>query len=307
MKIVHKAPLDLNLVAVFDALIREQSVTRAAEELGMSQSAMSHALKRLRNFFDDPLFVKTGDGMKPTPRAAGLAESVLGVMGVIRSELLVHTRFDAAKAKRVFSLCMTDMGELVFLPPLIEALRRVAPGCTLRTTQLPPKQIFGALESGNVDLAIGSLQTVPSGLFQQQLFTHPFVTIVNRKNRRIGARMSEDQFFEMQHIVVSLAERADEFYDGVIDQYGRPRRIFLTTPHFLTVPLLIAGDANLIATVPRELGRIFAEYKAIRIVETPIALPRFALRQHWHPRFHHDEANTWLRELVKDTFASYPE
>lgn len=307
MKIVHKAPLDLNLVAVFDALIREQSVTRAAEELGMSQSAMSHALKRLRNFFDDPLFVKTGDGMKPTPRAAGLAGSVLGVMGTIRSELLVHTRFNAAKAKRVFSLCMTDMGELVFLPPLIEALRRVAPGCTLRTTQLPPKQIFGALESGNIDLAIGSLQTVPSGLFQQQLFTHPFVTIVNRKNRRIGTQMSEDLFFEMQHIVVSLAERADEFYDGVIDQYGRPRKIFLTTPHFLTVPLLIAGDTNLIATVPRELGRIFAEYKAIRIVETPIALPRFALRQHWHPRFHHDEANTWLRKLVKDTFESYPE
>jgi DNA-binding transcriptional LysR family regulator len=307
MKVVHKAPLDLNLVAVFDVLIREQSVTRAADELGMSQSAMSHALKRLRNFFDDPLFVKTGEGMKPTPRAASLAGSVLAVMGTIRSDLLVHTRFDAARAKRVFSLCMTDMGELVFLPPLIEALRREAPGCTLRTTQLPPKQIFAALESGNVDLAIGSLQTVPSGLFQQQLFTHPFVTIVNRKNRRIGSRLSEDMFFEMQHIVVSLAEKADEYYDGVVDQYGRPRRIFLTTPHFLTVPLLIAGDANLIATVPRELGRIFSAYKAIRIVDTPIALPRFALRQHWHPRYHHDEANSWLRKLIKDTFEAYPE
>lgn len=307
MKIVHKAALDLNLVAVFDALIREQSVTRAADDLGMSQSAMSHALKRLRNFFDDPLFVKTGDGMKPTPRAAGLAESVLSVMGTIRSDLLVHTRFDATKARRVFSLCMTDMGELVFLPPLIDALRREAPGCTIRTLQLPPKQIFAALESGNADLALGSLHAIPSGLFQQQLFTHPFVTIVNRKNRRIGSQLTEDRFFEMQHIVVSLAEKADEYYDGVIDQYGRPRKIFLTTPHFLTVPLLIAGNADLIATVPRELGRIFSEYKAIRIVDTPIALPRFALRQHWHPRYHHDEANSWLRRLIKEIFELYPE
>ncbi|MCX7146592.1 MAG: LysR family transcriptional regulator [Sulfuritalea sp.] len=191
MKILHKADLDLNLVAVFDALIREQSVTRAADELGMSQSAMSHALKRLRSFFDDPLFVKTGEDMKPTPRASALAQSVLSVMGTIRSDLLVNTRFDAAKAKRVFSLCMTDMGELVFLPPLINAIRQQAPNCSILTVQLPPKQIFGALESGNIDLAIGSLHAIPSGLFQQQLFTHPFVTIVNRRNRRIGPELTE--------------------------------------------------------------------------------------------------------------------
>lgn len=307
MKILHKADLDLNLIAVFDALIREQSVSRAADELGMSQSAMSHALKRLRGFFDDPLFVKTGEGMKPTPRASALAGSVLSVMGTIRSDLLVSARFDAAKAKRVFSLCMTDMGELVFLPPLIDALREQAPGCGIRTIQLPPKQIFSALESGNVDLAIGSLYAIPPGLFQQQLFTHPFVTIVNRRNRRIGPVLTEDMFFEMQHIVVSLAEKADQYYDGVIDEYGRARRIFLATPHFLAVPLLIAQNVDLIATVPRELGRIFSEYKAIRMVETPLQLPRFALRQHWHPRFHHDEANSWLRHLVKEIFETYPE
>lgn len=307
MKIIHDADFDLNLIAVFDAIAREQNVTKAAEQLGISQSAMSHALKRLRLFFGDPLFIKTGDGMKPTPRATELTQAVLGVMGAIRSDVLVHASFDAAKARRTFSLCMTDMGELVFLPLLIEALGKAAPECTIRTIQVPPKQIYAALESGEADLALGSLHAMPKGLFQQQLFTRSFVTIVSRKNRRIGAEMTVEQFFEMQHIAVALSGKTEESYDSVIDEYGARRRIYLTTPHFLTVPLIIENNPQLIATVPRELAKIFTKYKAVRMVETPIRLPRFAIRQHWHPRFHHDAANSWLRKLVKDTFESQPE
>ncbi|WP_394782145.1 LysR family transcriptional regulator [Undibacterium sp.] len=307
MKNVHNPGLDLNLIPIFDALIREQNVSKAAEQLGMSQSTMSHALKRLRQFFNDPLFVKTGEGMIPTPRAAELAESVLGIMGAIRSDLLVSAGFDASKAKRIFSFCMTDMGELVFLPPLIEQMRKAAPHCTIRSIQLPPKQVSTALESGDADLAIGSLHSVPDGLYRQQLFTHPFVTIVSRSNRKIGKELSVEQFFELEHIAVALAGKTEAYYDSDIEQYGMPRKIFLTTPHFLTVPLIIERNPGLIATVPRELGHLFSQYKAIRIVETPIKLPRFALRQHWHPRFHHDEANQWLRKLVKRTFENYPE
>ena len=132
-----------------------------------------------------------------------LAETVMGLMGTIRADLLVSVGFDASKAKRVFTFCMTDMGELVFLPPLIEKLSRVAPNCTIRSVQLAPKDIASALETGEVDLAIGSLHSVPSGLFQQQLFTHPFVTIVSRDNAAIGAGLTEDQFFAMPHIAVA--------------------------------------------------------------------------------------------------------
>jgi DNA-binding transcriptional LysR family regulator len=273
----------------------------------MSQSAMSHALRRLRAFFDDPLFVKTGDGMQPTPRALELTQSVLSVMGTIRSDVLTHAGFDESKTKRTFSLCMTDMGEVIFLPRLIERLRAVATQCTIRTIQVPPKQIFSALESGDADLAVGSLHSMPEGLFQQQLFTRSFVTIVNRKNKRIGHEMSIEQFFQMEHVVVALSGRTQESYDSAIDEYGVKRRIFLTTPHFLTVPLIIERNPDLIATVPRELGKIFVGYKAIRMVETPIRLPRFLIRQHWHPRYHHEAANSWLRKLVKETFESFPE
>jgi DNA-binding transcriptional LysR family regulator len=307
MNTVHDDRFDLNLITVFDALIRERNVTRAADQLGMSQSAMSHALRRLRTFFDDPLFVKTGEGMQPTPRALELTQSVLAVMGKIRTDLLTQAGFDAAKSRRRFSLCMTDMGELVFLPRLIEQLRAVAPQCTIRTIQLPPKQIFSALESGEVDLAVGSLHSMPEGLFQQQLFTRSFVTLVNRKNRRIATEISIDQFFELEHVVVTLSGKTEEGYDSVIDGYGRKRKIFLSTPHFLTVPLIIERNPNLIATVPRELGNIFDGYKGVRMVRTPIDLPHFAIKQHWHPRYHHDAANNWLRKLMKETFERVPE
>jgi DNA-binding transcriptional LysR family regulator len=304
---MHEGPLDLNLIAVFDALVREQSVTRAADALGLSQSAMSHALRRLRTFFNDPLFVKTAEGMVPTPMAGKLTPSILQIMGTVRSDLLLQAGFDPAKAKRVFSFCMTDMGELVFLPPLIRALRELAPGCSIRTMQLPPKQIFSTLESGDADLALGSIHAIPKGLFQQQLFAHPFVTIVNHENREIGERMTIEQFFKMEHVVVALSGNPDDAYDRPVRDYEVKRKIFLTTPHFLSVPLIIEQYPQLIATVPRELGRIFSNYKAIRVVEAPLSLPRFFLRQHWHPRFQHDEANIWLRKLVKKTFNDYPE
>jgi DNA-binding transcriptional LysR family regulator len=299
--------LDLNLILIFDTLIREQSVSKAADQLGMSQGAVSHALRRLREFFNDPLFIKTSGGMKPTPRAEDLSQSVLGIMGKIRTELLVATRFDPSKSKRVFSLSMTDMGELVFLPPLIQELQLAAPDSTIQSVQINPKHIPAALESGDIDLAIGSLHSIPKGLFQQQLFTHPFVTIVNRNNKAIGDVLSVEKFFEMRHVAVALADRAQGYYDSVVDDLGMNRKIYLTTSHFLTIPLIIQRNPELIAVVPRELGTVFSEYEAIRIVPTPIPLPRFTLRQHWHPRYHHDEANTWLRRLVKETFKGYPE
>ncbi|MRV71781.1 LysR family transcriptional regulator [Duganella sp. FT92W] len=307
MNPLHNTELDLNLLPVFDALIRVGNVSRAAEELAMSQSAVSHALKRLRLFFGDPLFMKTGGGMQPTPKALELRAPVLAVMGTVRGELLVREGFDAAVAHRTFSLCLTDMGELIFLPRLITRLRETAPGCTLRTLQVPMRQIPGVLESGEADLALGSLHAVPEGLFQQQLFTRSFVTIVNRRNRRIGEQIPLDQFLEMEHIVVSLSGRREDGYDAIIDQLAGQRRVYLTTPHFLTVPMIIEQNPDLIATVPRELATKFAGYKSVRMVETPVSVPPFAIRQHWHPRFHHDAANSWLRKLVKDVFDTLPE
>lgn len=306
MHAMHNEKLDLNLLAVFDSLLRERSVTRAGEQLGLSQSAMSHAVNRLRAFFDDPLFVKTGQGMQPTPKSESLAPTILALMATIRGQVLSQAQFDPASAMRVFTLCMTDMGELVFLPPLIKRLRELAPHCTLRTRQVPLQQVEPLLASGEVDLVLGSLRAAPQGLFQQQLFMHRFVTLVSVKNQEVGDELTLEQFQRMPQIVVTLAGRSSEAYDSALEEQGVKRNIFLSTPHFLVVPLLLDQHPDLIATVPQELGNVFGGYGVVKVLEPPLPLPSFALRQHWHPRFHQDPAIIWLRELVKDTFDGYP-
>lgn len=301
---INGKKLDLNLLMAFDALLRERGVTRAAEQLGLTQSAMSHALSRLRLFFNDPLFVRVGDAMHPTPKAEQLGETVLAIVAMVQNDLISQTGFDASIARRVFKLSMTDMGELVFLPKLIEQLRMLAPHCSIRTMQISPERVEAALESGEVDLALGSLSTVPQGLFQQELFQHYFVTMVSSDNKKIGEKITLDQFCSMQHIVVTQSGKSDP-YDRVIEENGIYRDIYLVTPHFLVVPLLLEKNPDMVATVPLELGRVFQKYKGVRMLDPPITLPSFSIRQHWHPRYHHDEANIWLRKVVKEAFDDY--
>ncbi|CAB3726974.1 LysR family transcriptional regulator [Paraburkholderia rhynchosiae] len=304
---MHIRELDLNLLVIFDALLRERNVTRAANDIGLTQGAMSHALNRLRLFFEDPLFIKAPNGMTPTPKAELLGVTITEVIAALREKVVSQAKFDPATAQRTFVLSMTDMGELVFLPPLIRRLRKLAPHCTLRSIQVPLEQIEGLLASGEADLALGSIYAAPEGLFQQQLFMHTFVTVVSARNRKVGKTLTREQFESMPQIAVSLTGRANAAYDSAFDAYGIKRNIYLTTPHFLAVPLLIDAHPDLIATVPLELGTVFSRLGTVKILPTPVALPPFALRQHWHSRFHADAANVWLRHLIKDTFENYPD
>lgn len=307
MNSMHAKSLDLNLLAVFDALYREGSVTKAADTLGVTQSALSHALNRLRGFFDDPLFVKVGNRMEPTRMAEEMRAAVVEVMSTVRQRILTSTHFDPSLARRTFTLCMTDMGELVFLPPLLDRFKIEAPGCTLRTLQVPVEQIEDLLASGEADLAVGSIRSAPEGLFQQRLFLHSLVTIASTRNKNIGAKLTRKQFEEMPHIVVSITGRSGESYDKVLEDQGVRRSIAVITPHFLMVPLLMDRHPELLSTVPRELADVFGKLGTVRMFEPPVPIPQFPLNQHWHPRFHHDPAVIWLRDVMKRTFEHYPD
>lgn len=306
MNDIHNGDLDLNLLAVLDAMYREGSVTKAGISLGFSQSAMSHALNRLRAFFGDQLFVKSSNAMVPTPKAEAMRGAVVDVMSTVRQQILAGARFEPRLAKRVFTLCMTDMGELVFLPPLLERFKNEAPHCSIRTIQVPTEQIEQLLAAGEADLALGSIRSAPEGLFQQKLFLHSFVTIVSARNRSVGKTLTLEQFEAMPHVVVSLTGRSNEGYDQVLLEQGVKRQVAVMTPHFLMVPLLMDRHPELIATVPLELANVFVRMGTIRMFDPPMAVPQFALNQHWHPRFHRDPAIIWLRELTKRTFENYP-
>ena len=306
MNAMHANQLDLNLLTVFDALLREGSVTKASESLGLTQSATSHALNRLRVYFDDPLFVKVGPRMEPTSKAAGMRLAVLDVVSQVRQHILPGATFDPIATKRSFTICMTDMGELVFLPPLLKRFKREAPQCTLRTLQVPMEQLEGLLASGEADLALGSIRTVPEGLYQQRLFQHDFRTIASVHNRSIGETLTLQDFQAHGHIVVSLTGRTTESYDKALETQGIQRRISVITPHFLMVPLLMNQHPDLLATVPEALADVFASLNVVRSYAPPVPMASFPLNQHWHPRFHHDPAIIWLRDRVKRTFESYP-
>jgi DNA-binding transcriptional LysR family regulator len=293
--------VDLNLLAVLDAMLEHQSVTRAGSMLGLSQPAMSAALAKLRAQFDDPLFVRTGRGMKATPRALALADPVHRVLDTIREEILQKAAFDPASADCTFTIITPDIGEVVLLPRLAQHLRAAAPCIRLRALPLHAAATTEALESGAADLAVGYFPDLATaGFYQQRLFRNSFVCIVRTDHPRIGERITLKQFLEASHAVVRPAGRSHLF-----DQYLEKRKLRRHVPvdigHFTSL-LTIIAESDLIATVPRDVGHVFARLARIRLVEPPISPPPFDVKQHWHRRFHNDAANIWLRQAVHEAF-----
>ncbi len=293
--------VDLNLLVVFDALLRTHSVTRAAAELGMSQPATSFALNRLRATLGDPLFVRTSRGIHPTPHAEHLAEPLTEILDSIRGRLLQQPTFTPQEAERTITLNMPDIGELVFLPTILKRLAVLAPKVSLQTINLPDAEIEPALRSGQVDLALGLFPQLQSAaLYQQRLFTHSFVCVVRRDHPRIGDRMTRRQFIDSDHAVVA-GGHADEALEAELRDQGLVRRVVLRVEHFLALPTILS-ETDLIFTVPYAIGAGLAKLADIKLVAPPFRAKPRVVRQHWHSRFHNDPANRWMRGVVADLF-----
>lgn len=294
--------VDLNLLPVFDALMRTGSVTRAGRELGLSQPAMSYALKRLRAQSGDPLLVRSGRTMLPTARAAALAEPVRDVLDNIRQRILAGAGFDPASAEREFSLCLTDVGALVFLPRLLKRLNAVAPGCTLRSRQVPVDELAGELESGGIDLAIGYYPDLPGSVVQQRLYERDYVCLVRAGHPLARGKFTLARYCAADHVVVRSPVRVQESVDRTLARRGLRRRVVLSVPHYIVIPPLLE-DSDLIATLPSEVATAFARFADLRQLPAPVAVPKVVLRAHWHQRAHHDAAHRWLRSQVLELFA----
>ncbi|MFO7306143.1 MAG: LysR family transcriptional regulator [Gammaproteobacteria bacterium] len=294
--------VDLNLLVVFDALLRTGSVTRAAQVLGMSQPATSFALSKLRKIFGDPLFVRTGTGICPTPYAERLAAPLDRILDSIRFDLLRQQDFDPATAQRSITLAMHDIGELVFLPPIMERVAAVAPGIEIRTVNLPVPELEPALRSGEVDLVVGYFPELQSAaLFQQRLFAHSFVCLVRRDHSEIGDEMTRKQFAEGRHAVVHADGSLDDTLEAELREMGLARRVVLRVQHYLALPAVLSRS-DLIVTVPYAIGLSLARMGDLKVVRPPFnARPRI-VRQHWHSRFKHDPANRWIRGIIADLF-----
>ena len=293
----------MNLLVVFDAMIEHRSVTRAAEAIGLSQPAMSAAVARLRTWFDDPLFVKTGAEMKPTPRALALAGPVRRVIETVKGEILQQSGFDPEKTDRTFTIITPDIGEVNFLPKLLASVSRQAPQARLRAISKSRPAAAESLQAGESELAVGYFPDLhKAGFFRQKLFDSPHVCIVRRQHPGVGERLTLKQYLELSHVVVQ-PEGREHVFDLFLERRGIKRRVLLEVSHFMSLlPLIESSD--LIATVPSDLAAVCQRYADIRLVDVPIKSPVIPVHQFWHRRFHKDPANLWIRGLVQSLFTA---
>ena len=296
--------LNLNLLPIALALYDKRSVSGAAKALGMSQPAVSMALRKLREHFNDPLFIRAPRGVEPTPRAHALVKASRPLVAQLQEDLLPEQTFDASRSSRAFAFALSDVGEMVFLPRLIERLRCAAPHCAIRSVSMPPQQIARGLEKGEIDLAVGYFpDLVQNHFFQQRLFTHRFACLMRADHPRYAKRLSLKAFLEIEHAVVHAEGRSQELFEKLLQRKRVRRRIALHTPHFLSIPIIVSRS-DLMATVPHALALYYARLAPQQFAAAlpPFEVAGFDVKQHWHRKFHHDARNQWLRRLVAELF-----
>lgn len=295
------ADLDLNVLVVFAAMLQHQSVTRAGQALNLSQPAMSAALAKMRVQLGDPLFVRTGHGMRPTPRALQLAEPVHKLLDIVRLDVLQQPPFDPSTARRVFTIITPDIGETVFLPKMLAYAQQHAPHIAIRSMAISSEGAGEALEVGKADLAIGYFPDLAkAGFFQQRLFKNSFVSIVRANHPRIRDELTMEMFLAEAHAIVRPAGRT-HLFERYLDAKHIKLDVRVELSHFASL-LTIISSSDLVATVPRDIGHVFATLAKIRLVDPPLQPPSFHLMQHWHSIVNADPANIWLRHMVKSLF-----
>ena len=295
--------LDLNLLKVLVTVDEQRSVSRAAVKLGRSQPAISAALGKLRKFFGDPLYLRSGNRMQPTPRAAGIVRCAAAVLGRIDAEIVAAPVFDPAASDRPVRLALSDVGEVVFLPAILQRLRALSPRATVCSVSLPAPEVSHELERGGIDLAIGYFpDLLKSNCYQQVLFTDGFAGLI-RADHPLGAnRLTIKQFLQLDHAVVRVESRTEEVIERYLLKHKIQRRVVLTTPHFASTPMVVA-HSDLLVTVPEPLARYFSQASTnLRVVGLPFELPRIELRQFWHHKLRSDPRNRWLRTMIYELF-----
>ena len=318
------ARIDLNLIVAFDALAREQNVTRAAERVGVTQSAMSHALRRLRQLLDDPLLVRGKSGMVLTARAEALVLPLRSSLVSVDRALARKADFEPSTARRKFRLATPDLFDLLAIPLLLEAIRSRAPGVDLVVAPLDAR-LSDALETGELDLCVaprvddfaaGAPELDGSGLVRRVLFRDSFSCFCRadhpalggkrgrRGSRRAPEPLSIETYAALSHVLVSPRGDGPGFVDDLLDKQGLRRRIALRIPNFFSA-LAIVEKSDLILTGPSSLALLLSPSSKLVALAAPLRLPEHAIQLLWHERFTNDPGHAWLRDVLTEVTARF--
>lgn len=293
---------DMNLLLTFDAIHRHQNVSAAAVELGLTQPAVSAALKRMRERFDNPLFVRTSHGMRPTPYADNMALKITRALDIVR-EVDHPAEFSPLTTNVHFRIYINDVGMLLVMPQVFRYLSEYAPNAQLTILDLRPDEVVHALDSGVIDIAVGYFLGVPNWAHQQPVRNTSYVCAVRADHPHIHASLSLDQFLSAKHGMYWTTGSPHGAVEEALARLDLARDVVLRVPRFSALPFLIA-QSDLIVTIPEDLGTAFSKLINIKLFKPPLKLPSFEIRQYWHERLHADAANRWLRKIIKKETAN---
>ncbi len=301
MNAMHLDAFNLVQLRLVDALAHNGNLTEAAKQIGLTQPAASHALARLRRELQDPLFVRTSEGMRPTPYGTRLAAAVRDALQVLRDGLDREQDFEPGNSKRTFNVFMSDVGQLLYLPRLLARLSSEAAGVTLRVRPLPEKTPHLMLESGEVDVAIGTFTKLISGCMQKRLVREHYVCVVRKDHPAFEHGMTAEAFRNVPHALADASGYVHELLDRWLARQKVRRVVKLHVPHFLVLPLVIARS-DLLAIMASHVADIFADIVPLKIMPPPTKVPGYDIKLFWHQRFHREPANLWFRGLLIDLF-----
>jgi DNA-binding transcriptional LysR family regulator len=292
--------LDLNLLVVFQEIYQERQISGVATRLSLSQPAVSNALARLRKSLQDELFVRTNLGMQPTPLAERLAEPVSLALAQVQAALNVQQGFVPETSVRSFTIAMTDVGELYFMPLLVAHFAKFAPSIGVSAVRAGNINLKEELESGRIDLALGAFEKVSSALYQRRLFRQPFVLMFRRGHALESEPViSAKRLLQAQHLIVACTESPYDRINQMLANAGVTAQF--KVPHFTAVPYIVSSS-DLVVTVPQKLAESAAQPFALSFAPSPQKLPVLQTNMFWHRRFHQDEASMWLRETMVQVF-----
>jgi DNA-binding transcriptional LysR family regulator len=300
MKRRNMTNIDLRLLTIVNELNKTRSVSQAAENLELSQSAVSMSLARLRKHFKDPLFVRTPDGMEPTPQMSELIELLAKAEGLLETALVHRVAFHPSTSDRTFRLGATEVTRVTVLPALMKRLHTTASAVGIELQDVSD-ETPRLLHAGRLDLAVGFIPSTTSGFCQQRLFKDRFVVAVRANHPRITDSLSLHQFESEAHVVLTTPGSGMEVVEKALETNRIQRKVRLRLPGCYGIASMITG-ADCLAIVPEQLGRLIASAGRIKLLPAPFTLPPYYVVQHWHERYTHDPASKWLRAVIAELF-----
>jgi DNA-binding transcriptional LysR family regulator len=302
MNPMHIDELDLTQIRLLAELSRSRSVSRAAQQIGVSQSAASHALAKLRKRLGDPLFTRATDGFQPTPFGARLGSASCEALDALLAGLTSSDKFDPRTTTRVFSFFMNDIGQTIFLPPLLKFLKQNAPDASARVLPVPMDNPGAALSSGAVDFAAGFFDNLTTGFFQSLVFHERYACIVRAGHPNFRSGMTLEAFKNSDHAVADATGMAHAVIDRYLARHRVKRNVTLRVPGLHVLPMIVA-NSDLVAVIPWRLADAFAARLPIKVLPPPVAMSQFDVCIYWHERYQHDPAIRWMRRAFVALFS----